>query len=551
MRPLRTMLVALGAALGVGCSLLLDTAEAVQCRSDADCDLTPSLRGRICTSGLCVKRIEPIAGGDAGGCVSTDLCTQATSNRASVCRAAGAPCLQLEDDDLCPLIRGDWKNPDAVFVGILAPLTFLQADQNRLAVPYVGRVLDAIELAHDELDRASGGGLRVGDRLRPVVMLACDTRADPAATLAAYDHLVGAVGAQALVVVSDRDLAEIAKARPSAAALAVACSDCLVPIPSGVPAFRHMPLLAYQAPVVARRVRDIETQLRASAPADFEMRVAVLREDSLPGDAFYSALVTTLRFNDKTAAENGSRFVDVKSADPKVGFVHSTYAKAIVDAAPDVIVVAVGSDFGLKYLGLIEQQWPSGKPRPRYLLTDLNYEVAPHRLVLAGPDKVDLRRRISGTHPFVTESRRQNRRSFDVLHSSLHGQKPTDSNWSGFEAMTTISLAMVRAAHAGALDGPAIASEIPKLAVAGAPVVRYGFDQLDLAITTAREQPAGVNVQGMWTDLDWSATTRDLPPAVGTYCFGLAGSEVVLHDDAGLSAIGDVFSGSYACPSGE
>src|SRR5262245_12069725 len=85
--------------LGGGCSLLLNTADPIQCKTNGDCDGNASLRGRVCSQGFCVIPTTPIVvvSNDAGsGCVSTALCTQQNSNKASVCKTAGSPCVEWQ-----------------------------------------------------------------------------------------------------------------------------------------------------------------------------------------------------------------------------------------------------------------------------------------------------------------------------------------------------------------------------------------------------------------------------------------------------------------------
>ena len=108
-----------------GCSVLLDTSDRAQCATNADCDANPLFRGRVCELGFCaIKTANPgPVSEDGEPCVSTDICTQANSNRASVCAVNGQPCVPWQIDG-CPTITGQWKNPDAIMIGALLPFTF-------------------------------------------------------------------------------------------------------------------------------------------------------------------------------------------------------------------------------------------------------------------------------------------------------------------------------------------------------------------------------------------------------------------------------------------
>src|SRR5262249_34125928 len=118
------------------------------------------------------------------------------------------------------------------------------------------------------------------------------------------------------------------------------------------------------AKAIGRVVPDVlEPQLRAtSLPAGARMRVALVRGPSRGGATFDTLLFKALRFNGKSALENGSDYRHFVVDDPAA-------APSVVDAVtafePHVIVLlAVPSAAVIEPL---ERRWRAGRARPRYV----------------------------------------------------------------------------------------------------------------------------------------------------------------------------------------
>src|SRR5262249_33208707 len=101
MRTVAVATLVVGLLAG-GCSVLLSTAEPTQCASQRDCDANPAFRDRVCEEGFCV-----IPQAKGSGCTTTDLCTQANSGKASVCKKAGDACVPWQTEQ-CRAISGAW-----------------------------------------------------------------------------------------------------------------------------------------------------------------------------------------------------------------------------------------------------------------------------------------------------------------------------------------------------------------------------------------------------------------------------------------------------------
>lgn len=538
--------------VGGGCSFLLSTAEPSQCSSQRDCDAEPAFRDRICREGFCVvpaAKVDPVSTDSGPGCVSSQLCTQANSGKASVCKKAGGACTPWVTPQ-CPTIRGAWADPNAIVIGSLQPFSVKQANGQFAKVEYAERVQRAIDLGLDELTAAAPTGIAVpGGPHRPFAVLHCDSSYDLALARAAMSHLTEVVGAQAIIVGADQDLAAVS-AQAAEKKTAIACSDCVAPFPPGAIAWRIVPPLALEAPMVAWRVSELETTIKAGPTPPAVLRVAVLATPEPAPSAFISALIAKLRFNNKSVVENGASFTVVTTEDvTKQAVNYGAHADTLASFAPDVLVVAMGAEFPAHYLQLIEAKWPAGKPRPYYVMTALNFEVAPFVSVL-GPADEDLRKRLSGARPGFDQALQDNIDSYSLRYKQANNFKAPDGNFSGYDAFYSMAYAIAAASTQLLLDGPHISAGFERLG-AGT-VIDLGPAQLGLAIAILGGPAGTINARGLLSHLDWNVTTRELVvPDSSLYCFQRdAGGGLVIKHDAGprfTNSTGLVSGTTYSC----
>jgi hypothetical protein len=547
MTSLRSIAAAGLCALAAGCSLLLDPPEPSQCSTNSDCQGMPSLAGRVCVAGFCSLPKLPDPGpvsNDAGdGCVSNQLCTQANSNKASVCKKAGGTCTPWQTEQ-CPFVSGAWSDPNAIIIGAILPLTTKQASGGFFQSPEAERSRRAIDLGLDELTIKIPQGLLVGNVRRPIAVLYCDSQFNPARTAEVMDHLTDVVGAQAIIVGTDEDLAALS-AKATAKKTAIACSDCLAPLPQGPLAWRIVPPIALEAPMAAWRVASLEAAIMGGANPPAQLKVAVLAEPVLATQAFAQALFGRLRFNGKTVDANGSNFLSIKTADPRTESVnYKSYVDQLVALAPDVIVVSMGSDFPRFYLPLIEAGWPVGKAKPSYVLTDLDSEAGVYAAPI-GTDE-DLRKRLSGTRPAVDPALAANIAGYTLRYKQAYNFVSPDNNYAGYEAFYAMAYAIIAASTQPILDGPHISAGFESLV--GGSSVDIGPGQVESSLVLLGNGSA-IDVRGLWSSLDWNIKTRDLESDVGMFCFTREGGGLAMKDDAGphLTTKTGLVTGTYTC----
>src|SRR5258706_14764802 len=121
-------LAAVTLALGVGCSLIVNRADA-QCSLDGDC---AKFANTICVQGGCVSKPPPPI--DAGAeidtadpalpfppCSTTQECLPEHQGINWICRRQDGQCVEVISPD-CATIVGSYLRDDVVLVGALLPL---------------------------------------------------------------------------------------------------------------------------------------------------------------------------------------------------------------------------------------------------------------------------------------------------------------------------------------------------------------------------------------------------------------------------------------------
>lgn len=543
---------ALGIALsGTGCSFLLETAEPRQCSSDSDCEANPSLRNRTCQSGFCAvpARDPGVESPDGGGtgCESTARCTAENSGQLSVCKQRGSAC-QIWQTAQCSHDPGPLaSDPNVIMIGSILPLTVLQWDGTRQKNDYADRVRRAIDLAVSEVAAELPQGILLADGKRhPLAVLHCDSGMSATGAELAMRHLTEVVGAPAVIVGADEDIHSVA-ALATAKQTAIACEGCLGSLPPGPLAWRIVPRLELEAPMTSWRVSKLEAEIKALPSAPAQIKVALLSADEWATRDYVTKLRSVLRFNGgQTVAQNGTAtFQSFVGEDPRVTAVdHAKHIKDIVAFEPDIILVAMGTDFTSYYLPGIEAAW-KGARRPHYITTTLNYTLA-----FTGPvgTNEDLRKRISGTRPGFAAPLQANIEAFDDRYRFANDFKNPDGNFSGYDAFYTLAMGVLAARTQLVMDGIHISEGLGRLR--SGPVLDFKPESIQTATIALGETTASIDVRGLWSNLDWNLNSHDFDSDVSMYCLKRdATQSLVLQPDAGprLSATTGLVEGDYTC----
>jgi hypothetical protein len=515
------------ALLLTSCSLLLSVADPEQCTTDADCEANPLFRGRVCRSGICAPKPQGQtqivsttndASADAGGCQSTDEC-KASPNSTSICRTKGMPCVPITSTE-CTDVTDGWDDPAALFIGFIGPSTFAEVTGNRPISLSVTVQRQSVVMALREVaDHLEGGVLpRSGRRL---VIVTCDSEANPDKAKAAMAHLTSNVGVAAVIAVNDTDVnAIIERARDEE--VAVVCTDCASPPPTGEPAFvwRTRPPIAYQARLAAQLV---DALARPREPAKI---VLLSQEGYPPSDSFVTELGKLL------PSSAGEREVfPVQAPEPRLHVVdHEGLAKRILDIQPDVIVAADSLDLQTYYIPMVEKGWPrdgGSKPRPYWVDTDITLSAGSYGKAIADAlQGDDLRRRILGVHAFdpaLDAAMTGYAKRYRLRYTQGPGSRlPDYFGQSAYEAFYSLFYALidVNAENNPAFDGKSVALAFSHLR--GGTPVDIGPDAVSGAVK-ALDARQTINLEGLWSRLDWDTTTRVVTGTpVQTHCLNVS-----------------------------
>ncbi|MEY4549733.1 MAG: hypothetical protein RL685_5928 [Pseudomonadota bacterium] len=515
------------ALLAAGCNVVYGELPIGQCVDDADCVTLGGTGYRCAAQRVCVATAltaPPLA---------SQECPLPDSVSVAEC-AAGGCAVPLSSD--CSCLSGAWADPQAVVVGVIAPRTFKAWSGEVLQLPYVPRWEQSLSLALAEWDSELPGGTpRSG---RPLALLHCNSNDELFRARRAFTHLTQAAGAPVVITLTDHDT-EAIQHQALRQNTAVMCSACF----RGPPAeqtptiWRVAPPLSDQAPLVAARANELAAGLR---DASAEPPTIVILSQQYPG---IDELVARV---EQQLIVAGQLPVSVQTRDPRSEVVtQPQIAEEVISALPRVIVVGMDSDFTTYYLPLIEGGWPSGVPRPHYVLSYLNQELGLLADIVGNNE--ELRRRISGTGWHGDAAVAQALEGLDGRFFTRYQQHLDQAHY-GYDALYAVAYALAWAQPRFELDGSGVMSGLSHL-LAG-PQVPVGPRAIKSTLALL-EAGQDVNLVGSSGGLDWEPLRHTTRSDVSVWCLARnADTALEILTNAGplWSAGSEEITGSYLCP---
>lgn len=338
----------------------------VGCETDQQCQASNNNDPLfICRESVCVQ-----------GCRTNAQCIDRNGGEPYTCRQDTNTCVGLLTPE-CPLILSsplaatDLKNDDIIYVGLMSNL----GGQNSIVAMHEGA-----ETARREFMTAGGNGLTLGKKKRPVVFVSCDNNDNKAEN--GLKHLINDLNIQAMVGPSNSGIFSTLGASIIQQAGRFAISgtasgvqvDPILKASNGL-LYRTAPGDVKQAEAVPKYIQEIlEPQVRAQAsiPAGTPIRIAVAFRNDALGNGYGQYLDANIRFNGKSAADNGSDYLSVNYGDP-VKDDATTFAskQAAVSAQllafkPHIVYIGGGPE-GVKLVKPIEDGWTDVAFRPTYI----------------------------------------------------------------------------------------------------------------------------------------------------------------------------------------
>jgi serine/threonine-protein kinase len=496
--------------------------------------LTAALLVAACAVGgtLLVQRLRarPAPAGSATAVVAPPGCT---SNRACVAAGGGHPALCRKDDGVCVPLEsvdchvlaepGDLQSDATVWIGAMFALS--RADASTDSEPS----MRAVDLARRDFVETTGGlpPARPGGPRRPIAVVACDDGADADRAAA---HLVDVVRVPAIIgFARSKEVLDLAATRfvpRGVMALAANTATMLRSIPRvpGQPRLvwrttisadmRAAPEIPLVAEVIEPALRAVPGLLRPGEP----MRVAFGRVKNPTGVSYADIYIGNLRFNGKSATENGDAFRQVSLPDSLVaGRADGEMDRVVAELiAFDPHLILHGGSLGADVARPLEQRWPaSRRRRPRYLFGEL---TEPEMFALLR-ERPDVRGRILGVETVSTTPQMG---KFVIRYNEVFSPpvKLAEAVTAPYDAFYVFAYAAAALGEAP-LTGVSLSGAIARLVPPGEAidVGPGGIHQAFTALAAGRS----IDLVGTVTSLDFDLETGDATADFAVHCLASTG----------------------------
>jgi ABC-type branched-subunit amino acid transport system substrate-binding protein len=481
---------------------LLSAPDVEQCNVTADCTaLGGEFVGRTCKQHVCVA--------SGASCTLASQCDQTSAP--SVCHDGA--CVKITSED-CPMVVPSTLkvDDDTVVLGFMGPL---KGDEATIGVP----IEQGAQLALEEVqERANGIPIVAGGARKKLVMVACHDLADP---MRVAEHLIVDVGVPAIIGPAFSGITlEVANgvAIPNGTLLmsASATTPSLTDLQDNGLVWRTAPSDAFQAKPLSELVARGEVKVRDEQmlAASDSIRVAVLYKGEAYGSGLFDALTEVMRFNGKSASDNGdANFLGLSYPDPSKGTVdYSEYVSKVVKFAPHIVVLLGTAEVVTKLMTPIEKAWPtvaSAPEKPLYLFPDGGHDTT---LLQATMGNDGLRKRVKGTVPGRKD---QNYDAFALRYKGrFDNTVPGTYAENAYDAGYLLAYAML-ATGKFPPTGKDIASGLTKMSE-GTSVIG-GPSDLNSAIT-ALSSGSGIDYQGASGSLNFDNKTGEAKSDVEIWC---------------------------------
>ena len=471
------------------------------CLRNVDC--AGSGAGLVCDAGSCVA---------TRGCSSNAECTRQHDGKPFRCNKASGQCAPLVSED-CTLLASDKAVQDdaTLWIGTMFPMT------GSAAAEFGYDETHAADLVRrDFTDLAQGIPLRKsGAPPRPLGIVACDDSVDP--TRAAR-HLVEDVGVPAVVGFhTSQEAIDLATnlfiphgvltiASPNRSGLIGEVQQ-----PEGQPRLvwrTTVGAVQFAEPIAALVSGLIEPQLRATPGAvteDAPLRIASLRMRSNAGLSLADALFRSLRFNGKSALQNGDDFRELVFSEgegPERQADYANIVRSLLAFKPHIVLYAGGQGLPSGVFRAVEAEWPKGaKHRPFYLS---NTVLRADELQTVGKSAERRRRFLGVNTPATTMANAQ----FTMRYNETFTAKltTTTSPAETYDAMYLLAYAAYAAGDVP-LTGARLAQAFSRLLPAG-PSVDVGPTRIFEVFGVLRSG-RNVDLNGAGTLLDFDVRTGE------------------------------------------
>jgi branched-chain amino acid transport system substrate-binding protein len=443
-------------------------------------------------------------------CATNAECVRAHGGEAWRCHGERHECVEIASPD-CTVHEEphDAEAEDVVWIGGMYPL-----DE-----PGFESEARAVELARQDFAKALGSSAaRTGSlHARPIGVVMCNEAADAPR---AARHLVEDVEVPAILGFRDTLSAQTAipaELMPHRVLAVVTISQAptltRIPTPPGEPHLVWRTTLNRDdaVPPLTHLISDVLEPAARTGPRGIGARafkVATLWMKTANHDGG-EAYFTHLRFNGKSALENGSNFRQVVLEGDDAAALDEV-VRTLLAFQPNVVVSDIAYT---KVLSKLEERWPAG-PRPVYLTEDGFAETV---TAFVGTDPTRRRRFFATTNlsTTMTNARLVLRYNMAFPREPIARSEAPQPSYDGLYLLAYATYAL----GDGAISGPALARSIERLLPPGRPV-DVGPDAIYDAFATLRAGQR-IDLAGAIGPLDFDPTTGEAPVPYSILCLGV------------------------------
>ncbi|WP_394825821.1 protein kinase domain-containing protein [Pendulispora albinea] len=454
-------------------------------------------------------------------CMHNVECAQKHGGASFVCRKPDGKCVSLEAPGCTVLAeKGDVENDATIWFGTMFPMT------GKLASSWGLESARAADLARRDFVQIARGipSPLPGQPARPIGLIACDDAVEPKRVAR---HLIDLHVPAVLGFSSSQEVIDLATELfiPNGV-LAAATQNrsaliTTIPHPPGEPRLvwrTTFNTAAIVLPVSAVVADVLEPELRASRVLrDGEpMRVAHLRVRNATGLSRSDALLDALRFNGKSAVENGANYREVLYTNPSDAnpIPDESVVEALLGFRPHVIV-SPGFDPNTKtVLVPFETKWPAAAHfRPRYVMTSM---FGSDFFEFLGKNAERRRRFIGVSPPKATPANAKLALHYNETFTPK--VSPSEAPGAVYDAVYLLAYA-VYAIGDQPITGRNLARGMSRLIPPGEPI-EVGPTKIFEAFQLLQGGKS-INLHGAGTPLDFDVTTGEGPTDFALLCPGV------------------------------
>ncbi|HEX8107415.1 MAG TPA: hypothetical protein VF516_06770, partial [Kofleriaceae bacterium] len=410
---------------------------------------------------------------------------------------------------------------------------------------------NAVELARRDFAQMMSSA--TGTRARPFGVIACD---DAAAFHRAARHLVD-VGVPAVIgffktpeAIELTTSVFLPRRMLTIASLNTNPLVTRVPHPDGVPrlVWRTTYNNTSAAAALSAWIRsDVEPAMRARGEhGRRDMRVALLRQSGLAGDALSAAFLSTLRFTGKAAVDNANfRELTIEAAAPGTDPGYGRMLDELLRLQPDVILYAASVPIIEAVFAPLEARFPRGAPRPRYASIAV---FPPELLAFIGTDPERRSRFFAVTPVGSTEANARFVTHFNETFSDSDPITRTYSPNASYDAFYLLAYATYAIPSHEVVTGERLARAFGKLLPPGRPIdvgLAGIYDAYD-----ALSKGASIDLTGATGSLDFDPSTGEYALDQAILCVGVDphGRPEGIESGRVYSARTNALVGTLHCP---